>query len=992
MLYYVQNKTLSMNKKFIYFSSAFLLAITLFGRVWFLQKKSAFSVLQKAKQDREEEEESKRASFVYERWKYEYDMIKDPATGGLPKGIYEAELALAKTIPLKDQTTGLTPYVNNNYIAAGPINQGGRTRAVAFDKRFGTIGNQVIIAGAVSGGIFRSTDGGTSWAIVSPENDIRNVTALVQDPRAGFEDTWYAGGGEPIGNSASEGFGALYLGQGIWKSTNNGATWDRLTLNITGLTPPTNGFTLEAFDNPFDYVHKLAVNPTNGHLYVCGHRRLIRSTDGGNSFDIVFAGTKPSFSDQGQMDVTISNAGLIVLGVNGGFTDANLRGVWISTTGNNGIANWVHIAGGQTAADSLNNWRGNDYTNNSKRILLALAPSNQNILYVCYENGLSQAAASGAKPEVDLYKLDLGAGTYVNLSANMPDFPGQINGIDPIATQGGYDILLVVKPDNPLVVFVGGTNLYRSTDGFTTTANTEWIGGYEKNAANVKLNPPTHPDMHALVFDPTNPNRAVCANDGGLQVTDNILANNAAPSIVNWVHLDNYQTLQYYHVAIDPSTTEANFIGGAQDNGSYVRQQSDPIPNKQIQVGGGDGCATAIALFTNDARLYYSSQKGSITRAFFPATGSPIFTSIRPASGLTASPGGGYGDFVTYFKMDFDNPEDLYYVNYNKIFRTTNASTVTTVGYTYMQGIATAINPANPDAGTDTAIRALELSRGPYLPSHALYIGTDNGQVFRLDDPRNAPPTAIPVNITPSGIKGYVSDIAVNPNNDEEIMVTASSYNATSVYWTRNAKAATPIWKNAEGNLPLPSFRSCMIVLKKDINGNPVQEYYVGTSVGLYSATNIGPTLEAGGTVNWLREGGATLGFSVIQSMDYRPQDNTLLLGTHGNGMYFTNVGTPNFQPNTNGGILPSNPSNVFISKLFPTVASNQITYVAGNLSSVNKILVQIFSSTGQLVFEKQNDYQTGVLNIQALAKGAYVLFIASSDGQQKFVQKFVKQ
>ncbi|MCG7859723.1 hypothetical protein MD537_22280, partial [Flavihumibacter sediminis] len=105
----------------------------------------------------------------------------------------------------------------------------------AFDVRFGTAGNNVIIAGAVSGGLFRSTDGGSSWTKVTPDNEIHNVTAIAQDPRTGKQNIWYAGGGEPLGNSASPSAGgAFYLGNGLFKSTDNGATWQRVTSTFQG--------------------------------------------------------------------------------------------------------------------------------------------------------------------------------------------------------------------------------------------------------------------------------------------------------------------------------------------------------------------------------------------------------------------------------------------------------------------------------------------------------------------------------------------------------------------------------------------------------------------------------------------------------------------------------------------------------------------------------------------------------------------------------------
>jgi hypothetical protein len=299
-----------------------------------------------------------RAIFARKRIEYEFEILKDPETGRVPLADLKTELSIARGIPERIQE--VSPFAriltNNTYMAAGPDNIGGRTRAVAYDKRFGTGGNQVIIAGSVSGGIHRSTDGGANWQRVTPENELHNVTALAQDTRAGFENTWYAGGGEALGNTAS-GVSAFYLGFGILKSTDNGANWTRLTQVVTDVNGSQLGTgTLETFDNPFDIVHKIIVHPLNGHVYISGNRRLVRSTNGGTSFNVVFAGAVSTSSDLGQMDVVVSSTGRLFLSVNGGNPDLTKRGVWKSETGD--LNSWVRFAGGQTpGTDSLAGWR-----------------------------------------------------------------------------------------------------------------------------------------------------------------------------------------------------------------------------------------------------------------------------------------------------------------------------------------------------------------------------------------------------------------------------------------------------------------------------------------------------------------------------------------------------------------------------------------------------------------------------------------------------------
>jgi hypothetical protein len=64
-------------------------------------------------------------------------------------------------------------------------------------------------------------------------------------------------------------------------------------------------------------------------------------------------------------------------------------------------------------------------------------------------------------------------------------------------------------------------------------------------------------------------------------------------------------------------------------------------------------------------------------------------------------------------------------------------------------------------------------------------------------------------------------------------------------------------------------------------------EYYIGTSVGLYSTTSVS------GTVSWSKEGSSTLAYALVSALDYRPEDNSLLIGTHGNGLYLAEIGNP---------------------------------------------------------------------------------------------------
>jgi len=1008
--------------KFKVIVSASFILLVVVGLLFFLNKH---------KDDQEigiellEENEEHEAAYQYLRWKYEADMIKDPTTGEALFGLRKQEVEFARTIPERNTSLALARLTTqNNYLPAGPNNIGGRTRAIAYDVRYGTT-NSVLIAGGISGGIFRSTDGGANWTRVTPANEVHNVSCIAQDTRIGFQDTWYAGGGEYIGSS-TDATGAGYLAYGILKSTDNGTTWTKLPLtNITDFNGAAIGAGVpERFDHPFDYVHKISVSPANGDVYVACHRKIVRSSNNGTTFQTVFGSGVSGFASGGQGDVVISPTGIVYVAVTGAAPDLTLRGIWKSETGN--FNSYTRLAGGSLLGqDSVDGWRGNSYsfTNvggsnfyDPRRTLLALAPSNEKILYVLYENGLTNTS-SGRNKEADLFKLNMTSGNvWTNLSGNIPDFPnGDHDATDPFTIQGGYDLFITVKPDDPNFVLLGGTSLYRSTDGFSTANYNNtlcWIGGYGNTLPSLTFYPNSHPDIHNLVFNPSNPNEAICSNDGGMQRTLNITA---AGSTVAWTNLNNYQTLQYYKVAIDPEIGANNFAGGAQDNGTQFRDKTGILgiipsdSNNHRRVLGGDGASVGISKRNGSTQYIYSAvQLGSIRRGQLqPSLGVPAgagFNEIRP-SGLTeAESSSEFGEFVTNFKLNPDNTEDLYYINFNRMFRTTNASTVSTSsGWTELTGVSSAVNSSN---GKTIAIRAIAFSRGHYGSLHSMYFGTTDGRIFRLDDPRNSAAATTPVNITPTvtDMTGLnVQDIAVNPNNDNEIIAVVTNYgrtvgsalnNVTNILWTNDAKSASPTWRVAEGNLTgnntsdYISARSCMITVKKDGSGNPVTEYYVGTAAGLFAVENLGTTLLGGGSPTWLREGSTTLNFAVVSSLAYRPADNVLLIGTHGNGLYYTFLGTSNLVTGINNPVINDKD---FITKVYPTISQSMVQYSVGNKPDVKKISVQLFNMQGQELYRLETGYQNGNFNISRFAKGAYILSIYSDNKKYRHVQKIIR-
>lgn len=930
-----------------------------------------------------EEEEEIRTDSPYERWLYDFNLLKDPVTGHIPRGIRQQELALARSIPFKGQFYRTDNPGANTYTAAGPINIGGRTRAVAYDVR----NNGVILAGGVNGGIYRSTDGGNSWNWMNTP-DINSVTTIAQDPRPGFQDTWYCGTGEFIPSSAITGPTqadlSFIVGYGMFVSKDNGVTWTPLQFSRAG--------DINQFDNAYDIINKLVVNPANGDLYVSRFGQIVRVREisPGNYVRQIVLGPKFSFNGlttTNQIsDITINSSGTKFLVAFHGDdtlrsnadTSKMLEGIWESSTGDS--ASWTKIAGADIKKPI-----GWDSAGKYGRIVIALAPSNEKWLYVMYDNNKngSKTASGGPQPEANLFKVDMTSGNantyqWTNLSANLPKTDPSDRGA--LQVQNGYDMCITIKPDDPNTVFIGGVNAYRSTSGFTDSTHTVLINGYARKVFDANAfsyyHDIGHPDQHLMVFRPGSSQEMIFANDGGLQKTLNV---NTPDSIVLAPLNNNYQTVQYYYVAIDPANNTQNFLGGAQDNHCTFRNGLSTNPNSHDTYIVGDGGSVGISQVINNKKyLFISGQNNNAYRITIdPATNqyAGSFISIKP-SGI------GNGNFITLFYLNPDNNNDLYLSSKDTIFRSTNAvSGAAGISWSSLPGLHS-INAGN--------IRSFATTRGAYNANHNLFIGTDKGKVYRLKDPRNADPSAIPVDITPPGMSGVVIGLAVNPRNDDTLMAVVSNYGvAHNIFWTGNANAPSPTWQTIEGNLVTPtansgftgpSIRSCAIVAKQ--NG---VEYYVGTSIGLYSTNSI-----SSNNTFWVKEvNSGPLANAIVSSLALRWSDNTLVVGTHGNGMYYASIGS--------AAVVTATPDVIrndksFIRRIYPTLTAQLVNIEVGNYAKTTSMNVVLYNALGQVSYWQQMAYENGAVDVSLLPSGVYVMAIWSNDRKQLFIQKIIRQ
>ncbi len=884
-----------------------------------------------ASQEGEHETPEERAIAVEERFLYEFHRQVNPLTGEIPRSEKVLEFDRSIRAKLKTMETSSAKTIQTTYTNRGPSNFGGRTRALAIDKT----NSNIILAGGVSSGVFRTTDGGANWTKVSPNNEIHNVTTIAQDPRSGFENIWYYGTGESIGNSASL-RGSAYFGQGIWKSTDGGITWAQM---------PTTASNQTVFDSEFDFIFKLAVHPTTGHLYAALAGSIKRFNGSTWSTELF----NSSIGSDKHTDVVITPGGRVYAGFSG-TNDTNRRGVWTSPTG---VGGYTRISTGIFTPTG--------------RVVLGLAPSNPNKLFVLFDNG-NVGDCPTAIQEADLWMWNQSNTTFTDYSSKLPDEGNCYEGINPFSIQGGYDLVVSVKPDNENFVVIGGTNAYKMAN-ITGVGSFARIGGYAlSNDTQIYAN--HHPDIHALVFDPNNTSLMYTGTDGGVHKTTDVNALN-----VSWTSLNNnYQTIQYYHVGIDPLVGSDAVIGGTQDNGTPVGGTEIGAPDLTTQYTylGGDGFSVGISRDHECIPYYLSVYDGRIFRDC-PIT--PF--NLGPEDEIT--PDGSVSSFVTLFHLDQDNNNNLYYAGRGALYRTADATNVTSSNWVLVgspPGFGT--DEGDPDPNTrEESFQAFSTSWGTYNASTSyLLMGGDMGHIYRLDDPQNASNMSSAVNITPSGATtvtapnySIVTGLAIDPTDNNRVLATYSNYGSVkNIFLTTNATSPSPTWTEIERNLSAHSIRSAAIV---EDNGEIT--YFVGTARGLYSSPD--PT-----TTDWVLEASTDIGFALVSDLKYRPADHKLLIGTHGNGMYEATISS------TLGLEDFNNISSVI--KLYPNPVHNDLNVKIPQTDGIN-VSHSVVNLSGQMMFSGILDKE--ILDVSALSPGMYFIQIKTNDGRigaKSFIKK----
>lgn len=762
---------------------------------------------------------------------WEWMRLHDPETGRIPPNIHRRERDFAAGQPRRQpgQAVGGLGVPGDKLVGwsfRGPWNIGGRTRALALDISDPT--SQTVLAGGVSGGMWRSTDDGGSWTLTSGSSQLHSVSCIVQDTRPGHQNVFYYGTGEGRGSSTARG-GDEYRGDGVFKSIDGGISWNLLPSTSTNLP--------QEFDQPFDFVWRMVIDHTNlveDEVYAATWGVIYRSLDGGATWTPVL-GDPNNLSRYS--DLVITPAGILYATLS---SEGGHSGIFRSVDG----VTWSNISPTLVA----------DYG----RITMAVAPSLEVVVYFLVSSPESSSVIQFFRY---LYASGDGSGSggswddRTNVLRALPYPYGDYGYIHHYNPQRGYNLVVDVDPANFNKVFVGGVHFWRSVNGFTNQNGSVRVGGYYYEGRS------HHADVHKLVRVPGSSAVAYTGSDGGVHKTTNLDA-----ATVTWTSLNNgYNTSQFFTVAQDHDLPGNNVVlGGTQDNGT-LWTGSDISTAEWKEIFGGDGAHCAV-LDADTGDYLTSYYRANIFRVQIDPAGN-ILRDTR----LNHDLGGEYL-FINPFLSDPQQEEVMFLASSNGIWRNND---VTAIPWDNSEPISLNWEHITSDpAGDYVSALAANAQAG-----HSLYYGSATGGLYKVPDALTAPVGTIPANLhvgAPFPAGAYLSDIAVHPDDEDKVLVCFGNYSVQSLWYTGNGGTT---WTDVEANLggaDGPSVRCVAIV-----PGDGVDLWLTGTSTGLYSALKW-----ESDSVLWVQEAPETIGAAVVDDLDVRMSDRKVVVGTHGSGIF----------------------------------------------------------------------------------------------------------
>ncbi len=739
-----------------------------------------------------------------------------------------AYLATAQPPKGTEDTTPYTHIVAGlKARSIGPATMGGRIVDLAVVES----NPDTFYVAAASGGVWKTTDGGTTFAAVfddQPTLSIGSIAVCQARP-----EVVYVGTGE--GNPRN----SVSWGNGVFKSTDGGKTWTHCGLAGT------------------HHIGRVVVHPTNPDIaYVAAlgrlwgpnaDRGLYKTIDGGKTWECV----KYIDADTGFVDVCMDPADPQTLYAaawqvrRDAFTGGSPR----TQTGPNGGLfkttdagkTWKKLGGGLPEKVGYGRCGLNVYRKNPN-VVFAVVHTSETVGQFMNTGQPATLVGKDGKP-VPVGRVETGG---VFRSDDKGKTWKKINDLVPRPFYYGK---IRVDPTDENFLYVLGIALHRSADAGATFA---------------QLGRTIHPDHHALWINPKNPQHLIVGNDGGLYVSKD------RGRI--WEPKRGLVISQFYGVAVD-NRVPYRVYGGLQDNGSWVgpvaTRFSDGItPGDWRRLLGGDGFHAACDP-TDPNVVYVESQYGGLARVSLGSPKGPMPKFIRPPAAPKGEPPNRYNWNAPILLSPHDSKTLYYGAQY--LFKSTDRGDKWQKISADLTAAPKGV-PIPPFAST-----ILSLAESP-VKQGVLWVGTDDGKVWVSKDGgkqwadvggniRGVPQSRAIARIECSHFTPGTAMVAIDRHRNDDFK--------PYIYFTLNYGES---WVPIAGNLP---DGAVVRVVRQSLRNKFL--LFAGTELGAFV------TFDAG--TRWYPIDKSGLPKRVrVEDLVIHPRDREMVIGTHGRGVWVSDI------------------------------------------------------------------------------------------------------
>lgn len=725
-----------------------------------------------------------------------------------------------KSYQQRQQMEAASPFGNIKWRNVGPEIQGGRV--IDFEIPSGdTRSHYVAFA---TGGFWRSRDMGINW---TPLFDNEAAYAIGDTAVSNDGKTLWIGTGENNSQRTS------YSGTGVYKSTDDGKTWQNMGLEETHRI---GRILIDPKDSNTVYVGAI------GALYTKNPARgIFKTTDGGKTWSHVL-----KINDiTGVIDMAMDPRNPNVIYATAWERD---RRAWNFREGGPGSAIYKTVDGGKTWNKLTN---GLPPAGDVGRVGIAVAPSKPDTVYAFYDNqgpddqtALKDEYTAGDTLTANRYYwlsldeflkvpmpvLTRFAETYLPRETKLEEVLQQLK--DKKITLTDVDKMMVDRNPNVFANDQGDAQVFRSDDAGKTWRRTHRgnfgeHGGYYGGRISVSPHNPeeiyitgvtmlrsdnggrsfyfattnnVHVDYHVYWVDPKNPNFHATGSDGGIYYSGD--------AGKTWDHLNKMAVGQFTTIAVD-TKTPYNIIGGLQDNGTLKGPSNYRYGINNLtdwkELFGGDGSAIAVDPRDGGDLVYVAFQWGQHF-AIDQKTGQR--RSVRPGgSGLRFQ-------WISPFIISPHHP-DIVYVGSQKLHRSFNQGR-------RWEAISDDLTTNRPNGDVPYAtLKELDESRFKF---GTIVAGTDDGLIKLTKD------GGVTWEDISTPAKGrWVSRVFFSKYDAATLYASQSGYREddwSAMLWKSTDYGKT--WKSIVGNLPAETIN----VIREDPTNQGM--LYVGTDLGVF--------------------------------------------------------------------------------------------------------------------------------------------------------------